>query len=392
MTAGGKRDYYEVLGVQRDASPDEIKKAFRSLARKYHPDVNREPDASERFKEINEAYEVLSDSQKRAVYDRFGHAMPGGGMGGMGGMGGAGFNPFDEAFGGDPFSTIFDTFFGSGMGGMGGMGGGRGQRGPQRGSDLRYNLRLSFEEAVFGCEKEVEFYRMESCTSCNGSGAEPGTDPVRCNRCNGTGEVRQRSPLFNMVTVTTCDECGGSGVVIPFPCRACRGDGRTRQKRTITVRVPAGVDGNSQIRITGEGEVGPRGGPHGNLYVTLDVQPHDYFVREGNDIVLELRINVAQAALGDDVTVLTVEGEEKIKIPAGTQTGQVFRLRGKGVPYIRQSGRGDQIVVARVVVPRKLNDQQRRLFQELAATLEKESPEGERDEGFFGRIKDVLGI
>jgi molecular chaperone DnaJ len=295
-----------------------------------------------------------------------------------------GFDPFDFA-GGDPFSTIFDTFFGGGMGG-------RSQRGPQRGADLRYNLRITFEEAIFGCEKEITFHRLEICNSCGGNGAEPGTEPSKCPKCNGTGEVRQRSPLFNMVTVTTCDYCGGTGLIIPIPCRACRGDGRLRQSRTITVKVPAGVDGNSQIRISGEGESGPRGGPHGNLYVTLDVQPHPFFLRDNNDIVLELRINISQAALGDEVVVPTVDGNEKLKIPPGTQTGQVFRLRGKGVPFLRQNGRGDQVVIARVIVPKKLTEQQRKLFQELAQTLDKEEPERERDEGFLGRIKDALGI
>jgi molecular chaperone DnaJ len=376
MTTGSKRDYYEVLGVQRNASPEEIKKAFRRLARQYHPDVNKSEDAADKFKEINEAYEVLSNEQKRAMYDRFGHNMPGGA--------GMGFDPFDFA-GGDPFSTIFDTFFGGGMGG-------RSQRGPQRGADLRYNLRITFEEAIFGCEKEITFHRLEICNSCGGNGAEPGTEPSKCPKCNGTGEVRQRSPLFNMVTVTTCDYCGGTGLIIPIPCRACRGDGRLRQSRTITVKVPAGVDGNSQIRISGEGESGPRGGPHGNLYVTLDVQPHPFFLRDNNDIVLELRINISQAALGDEVVVPTVDGNEKLKIPPGTQTGQVFRLRGKGVPFLRQNGRGDQVVIARVIVPKKLTEQQRKLFQELAQTLDKEEPERERDEGFLGRIKDALGI
>ncbi len=377
MASGTKRDYYEVLGVQRSATPEEIKKAFRRLAREYHPDVNKDPGAEAKFKEINEAYEVLSDSQKRTMYDRFGHSMPG--------SGGAGYDPFGGA---DPFSTIFDAFFGGGM-----AGGGRTQRaGPQRGADLRYNLRISFEEAIFGCEKEVEFRRLETCSSCAGSGAEPGTDPVRCPKCGGTGEMRQRAPIFNMVTVTTCDACGGTGYVIPIPCRTCNGEGRVRQSRTIPVKIPAGVDSNSQIRISSEGEAGPRGGPHGNLYVALDVEPHRYFLRDGNDIILELKLNVAQAALGDEITVPTVEDEEPLKIPAGTQTGQTFRLRGKGVPYLRQNGRGDQVVIARVMVPTKLNDHQRKLLQELSKTLEGAAPGGERDDSFFGRIKDALGI
>lgn len=375
MPVSTKRDYYDVLGVQRNASPEELKKAFRRLARQYHPDVNNEPDAETKFKEINEAYEVLSDSQKRAMYDRFGHAMPGGS-----GMGGAA-DPFG---GGDPFSTIFDAFFGGAQ---------RSQRGgPVRGADLRYSLRLSFEEAVFGAEKEIEYRRLETCSACRGTGAEPGTDPTRCPRCNGLGEIRQRIAPFNMVTVTTCDMCGGTGVIIPIPCRACQGEGRVRQTKKIKVKVPAGVDSDSQIRISGEGDAGPRGGPYGNLYVMLDIQPHQYFVREGNNVVLELRLNVAQATLGDDVTVPTLDGEETLRIPPATQTGQVFRLRGKGVPYLRQNGRGDQVVVTRVVVPTRLTEQQRKLFQELAKTMEPEHVSEDRDDSFFGRIKDALGL
>ncbi|RRR77662.1 MAG: molecular chaperone DnaJ [Candidatus Viridilinea halotolerans] len=378
MTTGAKRDYYEVLGISQGASQDEIKKAFRRLARQYHPDVNKDADAEGKFKEINEAYEVLSDEQKRAVYDRFGHNVPGGmGNGGYG-------DPFGGA---DPFSTIFDAFFGGAASGQ------RTQRGPQRGADLPYTLRLTFEEAIFGMEKEIEYRRLENCTSCKGSGAEAGTDPVRCPKCSGSGEVRQRAPLFNMVTVTTCDQCMGAGYVIPIPCRECRGEGRTRQTRRLTVKVPAGVDSNQRLRISGEGDAGPRNGPFGNLYVALDVQPHPFFMREGNDIILELRLNVAQATLGEELEVPTVDGNEKLRIPPATQTGQTFRLRGRGVPYLRQQGRGDQIVVTRVVVPQRLTEQQRRLFQELARTFEPEDQhDQERDEGLFGRIKDALGL
>jgi molecular chaperone DnaJ len=375
MTTGAKRDYYEVLGITRTASPDEIKKAFRKLARQYHPDVNKDAGAEAKFKEINEAYEVLSDEQKRAMYDRFGHSMPNGMGGGYGG------DPFGGA---DPFSTIFDAFFG-------GQAGNPRQRGPLRGADLRYNLRLSFEEAIFGTEQEIEYRRLETCHSCTGSGAEPGTDPVRCTKCSGTGEVRQRAPLFNMVTVTTCDVCGGSGTVIPIPCRECRGEGRVRETRRITVKVPAGVDRNQQLRINGEGEAGPRGGPFGDLYVGLDVQPHPIFVREGNDILLELKLNMAQAALGDEIEVPTLDGSDKLKIPAGTQTGQTFTLRNRGVPFLRQQGRGDQVVVANVVVPTKLNEQQRKLLQELARTFDPED-HTQRDEGFIGRIKNLLRL
>jgi molecular chaperone DnaJ len=374
MPVATKRDYYEVLGVRRDASQEEIRKSYKRLARQYHPDVNKDPDADAKFKEINEAHSVLSDSQKRAMYDRFGHDMPG--------SGGMGADPFA---GGDPFSTIFDAFFG-------GAAGGRGQRGVPRGADLRYHMQLSFEEAIFGCEKEIEYRRLDTCSACSGNGAEPGTEPTRCPRCNGMGEIRQRLSPFNMVTVTTCDMCGGRGVIIPIPCRTCGGEGRTRQSRHITVKVPAGVDNNAQIRISGEGDVAPRGGMRGNLYVTLDIQPHAFFIREGNDVLLELPLNIGQATLGTDVEVPTVDGEEKLKIPAGTQTGQVFRLRGKGVPFLQQSGRGDQLVVTRIVVPKKLTEQQRKLFQELAQTMEPEPIGQDRDEGFFHRLRDVLGL
>jgi molecular chaperone DnaJ len=365
-----KRDYYEVLGVQRTANAEEIKKAFRRLARQYHPDVNKEPEAESKFKEINEANDVLSDPDKRAMYDRFGHNGPAG---------------FDSFGGADPLSSIFEAFFSGTTQ--------RGQsRGPQRGSDLRYTLSLAFEEAIFGIEKEIEFRRLETCAPCRGSGAEPGTDAIKCPKCNGLGEVRQRAALFNMVTVTTCDQCRGEGTVIAIPCRECRGEGRQRKERKLTVKVPPGVDASSQIRITGEGESGPRGGPQGNLYIVLDIQPHKFFLREGNEILLELPLNVAQAALGADLEIPTVDSTERLRVPPGTQSGATFRIRGKGVPFLRGNGRGDQIVVTRVMVPTQLNDQQRRLFQELEKSLDPHQIGDDQDEGFFGRIKNALGL
>jgi molecular chaperone DnaJ len=368
-----KRDYYEVLGIQKGASQEEIKKAFRRLARQYHPDVNKDGGAEAMFKEINEAYEVLSDPDKRAMYDRFGHSGP---------TVGPGFDPFG---GQDPFGSIFEAFFG-------GQAGRGAQRGPQRGANLRYTLALTFEEAVFGAEKTIEFRRLETCGACHGSGAEPGTDPVRCPKCGGLGEIRTRAPIFNMVTVTTCDQCRGEGTVIAIPCRECRGEGRIRTVRKLTVKIPAGVEGGSLMRLTGEGEAGPRGGPHGNLEVVFEVQRHPIFLREGNDIIMELPLNVAQAALGAELEVPTVEGKESLKVPPATQTGQTFRLRGKGVPYLRGGGRGDQIIVARVVVPSRLTEQQRRLFQELEKSLEPEEIGGHQDDGLFGRIRNALGL
>ncbi len=373
MVATEKRDYYEVLGVQRNATPEEIKKAYRRLARQYHPDVNKTDDAAERFKEINEAYEVLSDNQKRATYDRFGHSM------------GNGHVNFDDIFGGSSsFNVIFDTFFGEGFGS-------RGQRGPQRGDDLRYTIRLSFEEAVFGCEKEIEYRRLDHCTTCGGSGAQPGTEPVTCSRCNGTGEIRQRASVFNMVTVMPCDQCGGAGTVIADPCSACKGDGRTNQKRQMKVKIPAGIDSNAQIRLSGAGNAGPRGAPYGNLYVVPEIEPHTYFVRVGNNIVLELNINVAQAALGDTLEVPTLDGHEELIIPPGTETGQQFRLLGKGVPFIRQRGRGDQIVFVRVVLPKKLNEHQRQLFQELSSTLDAAHPWDDQEKEMFVSQDGAVG-
>jgi molecular chaperone DnaJ len=371
MASATKRDYYEVLGVARTASPDELKKAFRRLARQYHPDVNKEADAEAKFKEVNEAYDVLSDPEKRQLYDRFGHAAT---------SGGAGYDPFGGGFGaGDPFSTIFDAFFGAT---------GRSSRGPQRGSDLRYHLPLSFEEAIFGVEKEIEFRRLETCVTCKGTGAEPGTSPVRCPKCNGMGELRQRT-VFNMVTVMTCDQCRGEGTVIAIPCGDCRGEGYIRQPRTITVKVPAGVDSNAQIRISGEGDAGPRGGPNGNLYVSLEVAEHEYFERDGNDIRLAVPVRFDQAVLGDELEVPTIDGSEKIRINPGTQHGHEIRLRGKGVPYLRSSGRGDQVVSVQVVVPTKLNDEQRTLMHELRRSF---GGEDRRDEGFFSKFKDALGL
>jgi len=370
------RDYYEVLGVPRNASADDLKRAYRRLARQYHPDVNKEPGAEDRFKQINEAYEVLGDPDKRARYDRFGHA------GVQGNAAGAGFEGF--GFG---FDDIFESIFG------GTRRGASARRRPQRGQDLRYDLRIAFEEAVFGCSKEIEAYRHEPCPTCNGSGAKPGTSPVRCRECNGTGEVRhvQRSLLGQFVNVTTCPRCRGTGEEIPTPCPECHGHKLVQRARRLGVRIPAGVDDGTRIRLTGEGELGTLGGPPGNLYVFISVEPHPFFVRQENDIILELEINVAQAALGDVVHVPTLDGEEELAIPAGTQTGEVFRLRGRGVPYLRRAGRGDQLVVVTVSVPTKLTDRQRELFEELGETLGKEIV-AQREKGFLDRVKDALGL
>ncbi len=367
-----KRDYYEVLGVSRSASEDEIKRAYRRLARQYHPDVNKSSDAEDRFKEINEAYEVLSDSRKRATYDRFGHA----------GMRG-GFADFDfGGFGG--LGDIFEDFFGFGM-----RTSAAARRAPRRGADLRYDLTISFEEAIFGCEKELEVPRYETCPRCQGSGAEPGTQPIRCPQCGGTGEVRRSSGFFTQIYV--CPRCQGEGEIVTTPCQQCQGRKQVREIRKISVKIPAGVNDGTQIRLAGEGEAGIRGGPPGNLYVVISVKPHRYFRRHDNDIHLELIINIAQAALGDEVLVPTLEGEEKLTIPAGTQTGQTFRLWGKGVPYLHRNGRGDQLVTVRVATPTDLSDHQKALLKDLGKTLGKEVIPQE-DKGFFNRVKDAFGV
>ncbi len=368
-----KRDYYEVLGVSRDASQEEIKKAFRRLARQYHPDVNRSPDAESRFKEINEAYEVLSDEQKRAAYDRYGHS------GAQGGFGAEGFSDI---------SDIFNEFF-SGFA----RANAQTRRSPRRGADLRYDLKIDFLEAVFGTEKEIEIVRNETCPRCNGSGAEPGTTPVRCRTCNGTGEVRrvQQSILGSFVSVATCPTCNGTGEVITTPCRQCGGRKQVRVTRTLVVTIPPGVDTGTQIRLNGEGEPGINGGQPGNLYVVINVAPHPFFRRKDEDIIVEISINIAQAALGDEIEVPTVDGKEKLIIPAGTQSGSVFRLKGKGVPHLRRSTRGDQIVIVTVQVPQSLTAEQKRLFMELAKTLGKEVVP-QQEKGFFDKLRDAFGV
>jgi molecular chaperone DnaJ len=373
-----KRDYYETLGVSKTASADELKSAFRQAARKYHPDVNKEPDAEEKFKEINEAYAILSDDQKRAAYDRFGHA----GVQNNGGV------PPDFSV---DFADLFSELFG--FGGMGGFGrqGRRAQNMPQRGADLQMKVELAFEEAVFGLEKEIEFHRDEVCTHCQGRGAEPGTSPIRCSTCNGTGEVRQarQTILGSMVQVSACPACSGSGEVISTPCRTCGGRGLERKARRKVVTIPAGVDTGTQIRLAGEGQPGVNGGPNGSLYLVIEVQPHRYFRRRGDDVHLDLDINVAQATLGTEVEIPTVDGATMLKIPAGTQPGKVLRLKAKGVPHLRSAGRGDQLVVVNITIPKTLTNDQRKLFEQLAQSLGSEVKPQERS--FFDWLKDTLG-
>jgi molecular chaperone DnaJ len=369
-----KRDYYEVLGVTRNANHDDLKQAFRRLARQFHPDVNKSDDAEERFKEVNEAYAVLSDNDRRAAYDRFGHA----GVQGAGGM-----PDFNVDF--TDFADIFGDFFGFGRTTH------RNRNVPRRGQDLQTKVDLTFEEAVFGVDKEIEFTRDEVCSSCNGSGAEPGTSPTRCATCGGRGEVRQarQTLLGSMVQVTTCPNCNGSGETITTPCRKCNGRGVERHIRRKEINIPAGVDNGTQIRLAGEGQPGINGGPPGNLYLHIKVKPHKYFRRRENDILLELDINVAQAALGAEVEIPTVDGAEKLRIPAGAQPGKVLRMRNKGVPHLRGNGRGDQLILLNVEIPARLNAEQRKLFEDLAVSLGSDVHPQERS--FLDWIKDALG-
>ena len=370
-----KRDYYEVLGVPRNADKDALKKAFRKLAQQYHPDVNKTPEAESRFKEINEAYQVLSDDQKRAAYDRYGHAGVQGASAGYNDMGGFGDlgSIFEELFGG--FSRT-------------GAAGAANRRQPRRGADLRADIRISFEEAAFGAERELEIPRMEACDRCKGSGAEPPTQPVTCHSCNGTGEVkrRQQSPLFGtVITATPCSTCNGTGEVIPSPCTKCAGRKYIRATRKLNVKIPPGVDEGTRIRLVGEGEAGAMGGPPGNLYVIVSVDPHAVFVRNQSDLILEFPLNVAQAALGATVKIPTLEGsQEELEIPAGTQNGAQFRKRGLGVPHLQRNGRGDMLINVRVIVPAKLNAEQKELFRQLARTFGDGPPE--QPKGFFDRI------
>jgi len=371
-----QRDYYEVLGVSRSATQDELKAAFRRLARQYHPDVNDSPDAEEHFKEINEAFAVLSDEQRRGAYDRYGHE----GVRGPNGM-----PNFTVDF--SDFADIFGDLFGFGGFGRTSQ---RARNAPRRGADLQYRLDLAFEEAVFGVEKEIEITRDELCVTCNGSGAEPGTSPIRCSTCNGSGEVRRtrQTILGSMVQVTTCPTCNGQGETISTPCHTCKGRGLERRNRKKVISVPAGVDSGTQIRLAGEGQPGVNGGPNGNLFIAIKVKAHKYFHRREYDVLLDLNVNIAQATLGADVEIPTVDGPTMLKIPNGTQPGKILRLRDKGIPKLRGNGRGDQLVVINVEVPINVNNDQRQLFEQLAESLGSEVRPQER--GFLDWLKEAL--
>ncbi|UCE97117.1 MAG: molecular chaperone DnaJ [Dehalococcoidia bacterium] len=350
-----KRDYYQVLGIDRKASNAEIKKAFRKLAFQCHPDHNRDDGAEARFKELNEAYQVLCDPDKRSAYDRFGHA-------GIDGFSSRGF----EGFGFNGVGSIFEDFYDF----FSGVAGNARQR-QRRGSDLHYEITITFEEAALGCEKDVKINRIERCAECHGSGSKPGSQPSKCPTCNGSGQIShvQQSLFGRFTNVTACSHCLGEGEVITNPCNKCRGTGREKKKQSITIEIPAGIDDNNEIRLSGQGNIGEKGGPSGDLYAAIKVISHKLFYREGNDVLYELPIDFAQAALGTEVEIPTLYGKEKIKIPAGSQTGKTFQLKGKGIPYLRSNGRGNQLVRLRLVTPQKLNKEQRKLFEKLAESF-----------------------
>lgn len=375
-----KRDYYEVLGVDKNASDAEIKKAYRKLAKKYHPDLNPgDKEAEQNFKEANEAYEVLSNPEKKANYDRFGHA--GTDPNGFGGYGGG------AGFGGGGFDDIFDMFFGGGFGGRSSQ-----RKGPEKGADLRVDVNLKFEEAAFGTEKDIEVTRMENCHTCEGTGAKPGTKVKQCSKCHGTGQIQytQNTPLGRFVNVKTCDQCHGEGTIIETSCKTCHGSGKEQKTRTIHVKIPAGVDTDSILPLRGEGEPGNKGGRSGDLYIYIHVQPHPILKREGNDIYCEVPITFAQAALGAELTVPTLDGKVKYEIPEGTQTGTTFRLKNKGVPKIRGNGRGDQYVKVKVEVPKKLSKEQRELLVKFAEISGDD--DFEQTKSFFDKVKDIFGV
>ena len=368
-----KRDYYEVLGVSNSAGTDDIKKAYRKLARQYHPDVNKEdPNAAEKFKEIAEAYDILSDDNKRARYDQFGHEDPAAGMG----QGGAGFSDFGG------FGDIFDMFFG----GAGGRGG------PQRGADLEYELQVDFEDAAFGVEEEIQIPRTETCPTCSGSGAKPGTHTETCSACRGTGqqETVANTPFGRMVNRRVCSVCRGRGVKITDPCRECNGQGRRRVRRTVKINVPAGVDTGTRLRMPGAGENSPSGGQPGDLHIVIRVRPHDVFEREGSNVYVDVPLTFVQATLGDEIDVPTLDGKVKLRIPEGTQTGTSFRLRGKGIPRLGgpATQRGDQHVRVHVLTPMHLSDKQRDLLREFGREFGETTQEQSRT--FMERMKSAL--
>ncbi len=379
-----KRDYYEVLSVSRTATEVEIKSSYRKLAMKYHPDRNPgDTTAEERFKEAAEAYAILADAEKRSLYDRFGHA-------GVGSAASGGFDPSVFADFGDIFGGLGDIF---GFGDL--FGGGRRRGGPQRGADLRYDLEITFEESAQGAETVIQIPRQENCDGCHGSGAAPGSTPTVCSQCRGQGQVRFQQGFFTVAR--TCPQCRGNGQIISKPCPACRGAGRVGRERKITVKIPAGIATGQQLRLQGEGEGGSAGGPPGHLYVVVHVQEHEFFRRDGVNLFCEIPVNITTLALGGEIAVPTLDGTEQVKVADGTQTGTTLRLRGKGMPEVNGGARGDLFATVQAQIPRKLNKEQRHLFEQLAKALPQDQfrprpREDEQDErNLFDRVKDMFG-
>ncbi len=380
-----KRDYYEVLGVARDAAEQDIKSAYRKLALKFHPDRNPGDKAAEdSFKEAAEAYAVLADTDKRHMYDRFGHA-------GLGGAATGGFDPnvftgFEDILGG-----LGDVF---GLGDIFGGGGGRRRGGPQRGSDLRYDLEISFEESARGSETTLQIPRQDACDTCGGNGAAPGSKPTPCPQCQGRGQLRYQQGFFTVAR--TCGNCRGGGTIVTKPCQTCKGAGRIQKEHKLTVRIPAGIATGQRLRLAGEGEAGLAGGPPGDLYVVVHVQEHAFFQRDGNDLYCEIPVGFPTVALGGEITIPTLDGDEPFSVPDATQTGTTFRLRGKGMPDVSGRGHGDLLVTVKVVTPKKLTKEQKKLLDQFASTLPKDSGEptpreGHEDKGLFDRVKDIFG-
>jgi len=370
-----KRDYYEVLGVDKDATEEEIKKAFRKLAFQYHPDHNKNDGAEDKFKEVNEAYQMLSDAEKRAAYDRYGHSA-------TESIYSRGFEGFD--FGG--FGDIFDAFFGGATSNA--------RQSSRTGADLRFEMSISFEEAAFGCERKINIPRVENCPLCHGLRAKPGTKPGKCPNCNGTGQVRRvQQSLFGQFTnISTCGHCHGEGSIITEVCPQCRGAGREKRDVDVMVKIPAGVDTGTQVRLGGEGEAGIKGGSRGDLYITLSVKEHEFFFRDGDNIIYELPVNIAQASLGAEVEVPTLDGTHRLKIPAGSQTGHVFRLKNKGFPDVRSRGRGDELVMLVVVTPESLTEKQKKLLQELESSFTSGGiPQQKKGKRLMDRFRSVFG-
>lgn len=372
------RDFYEILGLEKDATDDEVKRAYRKLAKKYHPDLNPDDkEAEQKFKEATSAYEILSNPEKRSRYDRYGHAGvdPQAGTGDFGGFG-------------DIFDDIFDIF-----GGGGGFSqGGRRNSGPVRGADLRYDLNLEFKEAVFGVEKEIQIRRMETCNTCDGSGAKSGTEKTTCSKCNGTGEVRyvQQTPFGQFVRVGTCDECGGSGEIIKEKCPKCHGEGRVNKSKKLKINVPAGVDIGSRILVRGEGEDGEKGGPAGDLYVFINVRKDPVYTRRGNNLYIDIPISITEATLGAEIEVPTLKGIEKRSIPSGTQSGTRFKIKNKGVPNLRGVGRGDLIFTVNINIPSEVTDRQKELLLEFAKESGEKFNSNKGKKGFFEKVKDAF--